>query len=66
MDEDISDKDRLDAVEAGCCVGAQDERTPAGWVRLWSAQYGTAQVTNANSLREAIDLAIIANRQGLH
>ena len=65
-DKDISDTDRINAVESGLCVSAQDERTPAGWVRLWSAQFNAVEVKHAQSIREAIDLAIIASRQGLH
>lgn len=66
MGEDITDKDRIDAIESGFCVTAQDERTPLGWVRIWSAACSVDRVQYGGTLREAIDLAIIASRHAVN
>ena len=60
MDGEITDTDRINAIESGFCVTAQDERTPKGWVRFWTAAWGPGVAWRGDTLREAVDLAIIA------
>lgn len=66
MAEDITDTDRINAIEAGYCVTAQDEHTPCGYVRIWSAAFNPDRIWYGGSMREAIDQAILACRQAVH
>lgn len=59
----ITDTERLDAIsEHGFSVVCEAERTAEGWLDIWHCSFAIDQTFTGNSLREAMDKAIIAYR----
>lgn len=54
----ISDTDRLDAIENGCCVYKHELLDGQGWSAEWVAVYGCDQPVTDQTLRGALDKAI--------
>lgn len=57
----MNDSERLDAIaKYGLCIATHDEFRDGKWIRHWiAAQDDSGDVIIADTLREAIDLAVL-------
>lgn len=60
--ECISDTDRINAICNGFSIMQEQELTAAGWRDVWRCFYAIDKQTEGETLREAMDKAIIAHR----
>lgn len=60
--EGISDTDRINAICNGFSIMQEQQLTAEGWRDIWRCFYAIEKQTEGETLREAIDKAIIAYR----
>jgi len=60
---ELTDTDRINAIaDEGFSVACEAERTAEGWRETWHCSYKLEEKFSGESLREAMDKAIIAYR----
>lgn len=69
MSGELTDTDRLDAIAAGLCVRQESiYDLNSGWQDKWFAIFGnvTDAWSMADTMRDAMDAAILVRRQGIN
>lgn len=65
MTGDLTDTDRIDAIASGLCVRQEDTLSTNGeYTSEWFSSMGFGGWSRAPTIREAMDAAILAYRQG--